>query len=73
MNLEQGIASLRQRYAHGVRADGFVKAVAWCDAPETKEAMLRLFQRTADPDIVAAVSRSVGSDHPELVCDALLG
>ena len=65
---EQFVAWRRQYAANGVRADDFVKAVAWCDEPEIKEAMSRLFQRATDPDVITASSRSVGVDHPELVC-----
>jgi hypothetical protein len=55
---------MKQCVANGVRADDFVKAVAWCAEPRIKAALLRVFDRATDPDVVVASMRSVGPDDP---------
>ncbi|MSR58124.1 MAG: hypothetical protein EXS05_10660 [Planctomycetaceae bacterium] len=58
---------MKQCVANGVRADEFVKATAWCREPKIKAAMLRIFKRATDPDVVQASMRSVGPDSPETI------
>lgn len=56
-------AYVKQCLANGVRADEFVKATAWCEEPKIHAAMLRVFERAADPDVVCACMRSLGPDN----------
>lgn len=58
-----------QCVANGVRADEFVKAVAWCREPRIKAALLRIFDRATDPDVVRASMRSVGPDDPARIIE----
>ena len=62
---------MKQCVANGVRADDFVKAVAWCREPRIKAAVLRVFERATDPDVVLASLRSVGPDNPAKVSERL--
>ena len=59
--------SIKQDVANGVRAADFVKAVAWCREPKIKAAMLRIFERATDPDVVIAAVSSVGPDNSKIV------
>jgi hypothetical protein len=57
---------MQQTLANGVRADEFVKAVAWCHEPAIKQALFRLFQRATEIDVVLHASLSVALDHRDL-------
>lgn len=56
-------AYMRQCVANGVRADDFVNATAWCREPKIQAAMLRVFERATDPDVVLGSMRSLGPDN----------
>jgi hypothetical protein len=64
-------ASMKRAVDNGVRADEFIKAVAWCKEPVIREEVLRLFQRTLDPNILAACLPGIGAEHTSLVCARL--
>jgi hypothetical protein len=61
----------KQCVANGVSTVDFVEAVAWCSEPRIKAAMLRVFKRATDPDVVVATLRTMGSDNPGLVRERL--
>jgi hypothetical protein len=64
---EESQRYMKQCAANGVRADDFVKAVAWCTEPRMKAALLRVFDRAADPGVVLASMRSVAPDDPRKI------
>jgi hypothetical protein len=44
----------KRELANDVRTVEFVQAVAWCREPEVKAALVSVFQRTGDPDLLLA-------------------
>jgi hypothetical protein len=58
---------MQQTLANGVRAEEFVKAVAWCHESAIKHALFGLFQRATEIDVVLEASPSVAQDHRDLV------
>lgn len=59
--------SMKQCIANQICATGLVATVAWSDDSRIKAAVLGIFERTSDPDVMCAAIRSVGPDHPELL------
>jgi hypothetical protein len=49
---------------NGVRTDEFINAVAWCEHPDVRAALIKIAQRTTDPEIVK-VLKSVGVSKPK--------
>jgi hypothetical protein len=41
---------------NGVITDDFIKAVAWCEAPDIREALADIARRTDDPAIKKVLS-----------------
>lgn len=60
-------AWMRQVAANGVRADQFVKAVAWCQEPAIRDALLGIFQQTTDPDILVGALPGIGPEYNAIV------
>jgi len=65
-------AWMKQTVANGVRADEFVKAVAWCREPAVEQALFKLFQRATNIDVILNSLPSVAPDHPDLVRQRLM-
>lgn len=60
---DEADASMNQCVANGVRAEEFVKATAWCQEPKIRAAMLRIFERATNPDVVLDSMQSLGPDN----------
>lgn len=52
---------------NGVRAEDFIKAVAWSHEPAIRQAILNIFKRTTDSDILLAALPGIDTDGRELV------
>ena len=59
----------RREVSNGVRTDYFLKAVAWCREPEVQSALVSLFQRTDDPDLLLASLTAVPQTEWALIRD----
>jgi hypothetical protein len=54
-----------------VRTVEFVQAVAWCREPEVKAALISVFQRTGDPDLLLATLPALDRSQWSLVRERL--
>ncbi len=64
-------AYTRRAVANGVRAEDFLKAVAWCPEPRVRAAVRAVFTRTDDTDILLAALPGLGDADRPLVRDRL--
>jgi hypothetical protein len=46
----------KREVKNGVITDDFIKAVAWCEAPDIREALADIARRTDDPAIKKVLS-----------------
>lgn len=58
---------MKQCVANGVRADGFIEAIAWCDEPAILAALSRAFERAGDLSVALATEPAAAKSKPELV------
>jgi len=67
---DRDLDSFRHRcVTNGVRADDFIKAVAWSKAPAVQASLVRIFRRADDLDAVLASLSAV--EDSELICRRL--
>jgi hypothetical protein len=62
---------MRRCVKNGVRADEFIRAVAWCKQREVREAIQAIFRRTDDIDILLASLPAMGKTDNKLVAERL--
>lgn len=62
-----GADSMKKAVANGVWGIYFIKAITWCHEPEIQAALLNVFKRANDPEVLSAVSRSLGPGQSELI------
>lgn len=61
MTDRQSEAWERREHANGVRTLSFLHAVAWCQEPRIKSAVVGIFRRTEDPDLLAASAQALSN------------
>jgi hypothetical protein len=53
----------KQRERNGVDSVDFIKAIAWCKEPAIRDALLDIFKRTTDNNVLLAVLPGLGNGH----------
>jgi hypothetical protein len=67
LNVEATDDVIKREVANGVLAEDFIRAVAWCNEPAVREALLRIFQRTTEPSILLAALPGIGDGQGEFI------
>lgn len=57
-NRDQLAAEAKREVANGVRTKDFIKAVAWSDLPEIREAIMDIARRSDDSEILDVINKS---------------